>query len=221
MTSNGVKSDSECSGDDGSVDSFASALCEIYNDVLNVAIIPEDDEVSFSGNQFRESSPSRRMSYRDRFFSATNGPPSRHVSSSATATKRSICTGSMTSSCMLSIDNTNDDDLSYITEPDFEEKRVTRSVKSCNITAKDSRTSGTSRSLQITESDNAAPSNLRNVSDEGDTLGLHYGMHALRLSDLDAALVSPATLSPGLQCSDASGYDPSLSSISGITYEIE
>lgn len=220
MTSDGINNNNECSGDDGSEDSFASALCEIYNDVLNHAIIPEDDEVSFSGNQFKDSTsfPLRRMS-KDQFFSAHS---LRNSSSSVTTSKSSICADSMASSCMLSIDDTNDDDLSYLTEPDFEEKKIiTRSVMSCNTTAEDSRTSG-SRNITERTSDNAESSFSPNMSDEDedeDSLGLHYGMHSLRLSDLDAALVSPSTLSPGLQRCDASGYDPSLSSISSTTYE--
>jgi len=106
-------------------DSFQSALCEmeIYNDVLFHAIIPEEEEFVFSCSKVRGQSEDTIPSThgkRERFLTANRES---YLSLRSAAP-------SMGSSFMLSVGDiqssgNDDDDLSYMTDPDVEERRVT------------------------------------------------------------------------------------------------
>ena len=147
--------------DSKSVDSFESALCAMYNDVLCHAVIPEEEEVIHLGRRGKGrppviprnlTHPSRQDSFASFRSASTHsamstssnsmmlassnmgkdgslGSPRKeitHVSQSDSCISfRSAFSPSMgsASSCMLSVDSETDDDVSYITEPDFEESR--------------------------------------------------------------------------------------------------
>jgi len=107
-------------GDDSENDSFESALCELYNDVLFHAIIPEEEEFYFSCTKVRGGdSEDQTLSptlKRERFLTA-NRESFMSLRSAA---------HTVGSSFMLSVgeDQTYDDDLSYMTENDFGEERL-------------------------------------------------------------------------------------------------
>jgi len=209
MTSNNLKRHSQCIGneeDDPENDSFEPALYGIYDDVLNHATIADDCETFISAKGCGESSSSFKT--RDRFFTAD----------------RSLTTISIASSValsdMLSIAKTNDDDLSYITEPDFEEERPAQSMKLSNIIGEVTQASVTDRSRKIIEFGKADPFNLRSVSDERNTLGLgackDYGR---AISDLDVALTSPSIMAPILEFDDDCLKDATLRIISHASFD--
>lgn len=109
------------SGDDNSDDdSFESALCEMYNDVLFHAIIPEEEEFHFScvklGGNVEDQNFSTHA-HREQFLT-TNRESYLSLRSAAP---------SMGSSFMLSVgenQSCDDDDLSYMTENDMEERKL-------------------------------------------------------------------------------------------------
>lgn len=103
MTFTTIESDSECTNDSDDESEFTRiALHDMYNDVLNHATYTEDCATFFSATGCLES-PSY-MKKRDSFVT-----PERHSITSSIAS-------SVTSSYMLSVAKTTDDDLSYITE---------------------------------------------------------------------------------------------------------
>lgn len=124
-------------GQDSSDDSFESALCEMYNDVLFHTIIPEEEEFFFSCSKVRSPlengddyeglaslSPNSMMK-RERF---------RMTNRESFVSLRSAA-GSYGSSFMLSVgeDEHYDDDLSYMTENDvFEEREVSVNFEQTN-----------------------------------------------------------------------------------------
>jgi len=107
--------------DNSDDDSFESALCEMYNDVLFHAIIPEEEEeIQFSCVKVNGKVEDQNLSThgrRERFLTANRDS---FISLRSAAP-------SMGSSFMLSVSelqSCEDDDLSYMTENDTEEKKV-------------------------------------------------------------------------------------------------
>jgi len=96
--------------DNESFQSAQSALCEMYNDVLCHAVIPEEDAVYFA-DAIGGDEPSHAV---NRFR-----PLTRKISF---ASCRSLCGSSIASSYLLSVGDTHDDDdLSFMTEGSFDD----------------------------------------------------------------------------------------------------
>jgi len=108
-------------GDDSEDDSFESALCEMYNDVLFYAIIPEEEEeIYFSCVKMKGKDEDHNL--------CTNGKRERFLTANRDSyiSLRSAAP-SMGSSFMLSVSEVQsceDDDLSYMTENDMDERKV-------------------------------------------------------------------------------------------------
>jgi len=173
QTSNAIQKYSECVADDSENESFNSAFCDMYNDVLNHTYIAKDCETFCSTKECESISPSNR---RDRFYTAGR---SSSLSSIAFTTA---------SSDMLSMSEIEDDDLSYITEPEFEHL-----AKLPNNTDKNIESGGTCGSRQIIQFTDANLGRVRSVFDESRTHGVvRSEKNDLHISDLDVALLSPS-----------------------------
>lgn len=130
--------------------SFENVFHGIYNDVLNHATITDDCETFISAKERGESSCSFKGT-RDMFFTANRSITTNSIPSS------------VASSDMLSTSKTNDDDLSYITEPGSLLSNIGEVVQASEI----------DRSLKfIVELGNDEPSNLRRISEAPNIFGI-------------------------------------------------
>jgi len=219
MAAESIEKENECTHvDDSGNDCFESAVCKIYNDVLNHVIIPNHDDTKLPGNGCAKSKSHLKRS--DTFFTAvgtvSSPPPNRidRTFTAGTVSTKNTMTSSDALSYVISVSKPDDDDLSYITEPEFEERANQANLS--NDIHEDARQRGKRRSPLNANVENSEFSNLRDVSNEGtNTLDLSLSRKfTITLSDLDAALISPSATVRNPECSNDSAHDESLSTIS-------
>lgn len=212
-------------------ESFQSALCEMYNDVLYHAVIPEEQAVYFA-DAFGGDEPSY----------AVNRSRPCLLGKHSFASCRSTTGSSTASSYLLSVGETDDDDLSYMTEgtfdggfistpsielpENFSAIQISEGISSTEPSEFGLSTIGTSREtdqdthakeLNIISPDKTAKmSNVANMAYKNNILG-HKDYTIRRSSnhsDSDAGLSPPSSQSPYPECS--STYD--CSEMSDITH---
>jgi len=195
--------------DDGSeTDSFNSAVCEMYNDVLSHTIIPEDEEVSFSQKARKERFIASRI---DSFSSLKDF--------SLVSAKSAF--PSCNSSYLLSVGESSitqmDDDLSFITEAEFEDEdhltflMMNGEAQNAKFRNQSSQSPGSESSKAVTPP--------RSLVQRKTLLREERDNDVFNLSELDAALSAPSAMTPTLECSDVSVQDISIvSSISSASF---
>lgn len=235
--------------DDSDTESFESAqsaLCEtgleMFNDVLCHAVIPEEEEVSFSKRTHGEDNIHPSAS-RGKFLTTKRICDQ----TSSFASCRSTATSTIGSSFLLSVCDSvanssieTDDDLSIMTDLSYGDEHHLLTDSSDHMLSMESSANIVSLESSINivsleASANIDPDtrityskpisktprvNSTKISHERNILGHGGTKNALDLSDLAAALVSPSIqrhnreCSTTLDCSDLSEKDPSLSSLS-------
>ena len=222
--------------DDSDNESFESAMCEISNDFLFHAVIPEEEEVSFSERKRGDISPSAN---KGRFLAGRQ----LHDQAQSFASCRSTTASSIDTSYLLSVGESIDDDLSIMTDWSFDDENLSietsKNMLSTEVSENMLSMEPSMNMLSIEPSENSyqhtgeayvrsrttTPKTpglkIAKSSHERSILGQGGTKDSYNLSDLEAALISPSIRAPArecsttLDCSDSSkNNDPSLSSLS-------